>query len=159
MAARDLFDRREIAFLKALIDGDVEFMIVGLAAAALQGAPAVTQDIDLWFAKLGSDKMLRALERAGVTYIAPTDTNPPLLAGGGADLFDIVVHMHGLSSFEEEAGRVTHVKLGELNVPVLPISRIIASKEATGREKDRAILPVLRDSLRVLESLEEEADS
>ena len=35
---------------------------------------------------------------------------------------------------------------------MLPLSRIIASKKATGRPKDRAILPVLEDTLRVLES-------
>ena len=35
-------------------------------------------------------------------------------------------------------------------MPVLPLERIIASKRATDRPKDRAILPVLEDALRVL---------
>jgi len=37
-------------------------------------------------------------------------------------------------------------------VLVPPRSEIIASKKATGRPKDRAILPALEDALRVLES-------
>lgn len=147
MAEPSLFTDREIALLKALVDADVEFLIVGLAAAALQGAPAVTQDIDLWFAHPGDDKMLRALKKAGVSYVAPTLTNPPLLAGGGADLFDVVTQMDGLRSFEEEAAHAKHVRIGKLKVPVLPLARIIASKEASGRPKDRAILPALRDAL------------
>jgi len=35
---------------------------------------------------------------------------------------------------------------------VLPLERIIASKKATGRPKDRAILPALEDALRVIRS-------
>lgn len=152
MAAPELFTRKELAFLERLVEEEVDFMIVGLAAAALQGAPAVTQDIDLWFAHPGDTKMLRALDKAGVVYIPPSESNPPLLAGEGADLFDIVVHMHGLRSFADEARHAGVVKIGRLEVPVLPLARVIASKEAADRPKDRAILPVLRDALRVLEA-------
>jgi len=123
---------------------------VGLAAAALQGAPAVTQDIDLWFPDLSDSRFLRALNRVGAAYVAPSLKNPPLLAGGGSDLFDIVIHMHGLDRFEEERERAVHVRLGRVEVPVLPLDRIIVSKKATGRPKDKAILPILEDTLRVL---------
>jgi len=44
------------------------------------------------------------------------------------------------------------IPLGNVEVPVLPLSRIIASKRATNRPKDRAILPVLEDALRVIQS-------
>ena len=149
MAAPDLFTGKEREFLKILLDEGVEFMVVGLAAAALQGVPAVTQDIDLWFAHRGDEKMIAALQKAGVSYIPPTEHNPPLLAG--ADLFDVVVHMHGLGSFEEEFEHVKIVKIGRMKLPVLSLQRIIASKEATRRPKDLAILPVLRDALRVID--------
>ena len=46
------FTDNEAAFLAELTNTGVEFMIVGLSAALLQGAPAVTQDIDLWFKDL-----------------------------------------------------------------------------------------------------------
>jgi hypothetical protein len=39
-----------------------------------------------------------------------------------------------------------------VEVPVLPLARIIASKRAADRAKDRAILPVLEDVLRVIQS-------
>lgn len=146
------FTDREARFLATLVEEGVQFLVVGLAAAALQGAPAVTQDIDLWFRDLGDPRLLKALHRLGATYIPPGEDHPPLLAGGGAGLFDVVTHMHGLRSFALEARRALRVPLGNVEVPVLPLERIIASKRATNRPKDRAILPVLEDALRVIQS-------
>ena len=150
MAAPDLFTIREQRFLKTLLDEGIEFMVVGLAAAALQGVPAVTQDIDLWFAHR-DDKMIEALGKAGVSYIPPSENNPPLLVGEAADLFDIVVHMHGLGSFEEERAGAKIVEVGQIQLPVLALDRIVVSKQATGRPKDLAILPVLKDALEVID--------
>jgi hypothetical protein len=142
------FSDREIAFLEALVTEGVEFLIVGLAAAALQGAPAVTQDVDLWFRDVADPRVSSALRRVGASYVPPTETTPPLLVGAGTDLFDIVVHMHGLGSFDQEARHAIPVALGRVDVPVLPLARIIESKKATGRPKDLSILPALEDTLR-----------
>lgn len=150
MAAPSLFTSKEVDFLRALIEEGVEFLVVGLAAAALQGAPAVTQDVDLWFADLNDPGLKRALARMRATYVPPTPSTPPLLAGGGTDLFDIVVHMHGLKSFHEEARAALKVPVGPVVLPVLPLERIIISKRRAGRPKDKAILPVLEDALRVI---------
>jgi hypothetical protein len=150
VAAPSPFTDKEIAFLRALLDEGVEFLVVGLAAAALQGAPAVTQDVDLWFADLDDPRLKKALARTRAAYVPPTDSTPPLLAGGGTDLFDIVMHMHGLKSFREEFRRAVTIPVGNVLVPVLPLDRIIASKRRAGRPKDKAILPVLEDALRVL---------
>jgi len=151
VAAPELFTEREQEFLQILLNEGVDFMVVGLAAAALQGVPAVTQDIHLWFANREDPALRRALMKAGVTYVPPTEQNPPLLVGARANLFDVVVHMHGLGSFSEEARTARVVKVGGIDLPVLSLERIIVSKEATGRPKDQAILPALRDALRVIE--------
>jgi hypothetical protein len=150
--APPLLTDKEERFLRALVEEGVEFLVVGLAAAALQGAPAVTQDSDLWFRDLTDPALKRALRRAGATYVPPSPQNPPLIAGGDAGLFDVVVHMHGLGSFAQEARRARRIRVGATEVRVLPLARIIASKKATDRPKDRAILPALEDALRVLRS-------
>ena len=154
MAAVRLISRKELKLFRALIDEDVDFMIVGLAAAVLQGSSTVTQDIDLWFADRSADNFRRALERVDVSYVPPSLENPPLLVGAAAELFDIVVTMHGLGSFEEERKNVRVVKVRGIPLPVLPLDRVIASKEATGREKDRMALPVLREELQVIREVE-----
>jgi hypothetical protein len=152
VATPPLLTDKEARFLQALVDEGVEFLVVGLAAAALQGAPAVTQDIDLWFRDLSDPALQRALRRVGAIYIPPSLQNPPLLAGGDAGLFDVVVSMDGLGAFAQEARRALRIPVGAFEVRVLPLARIIASKKATDRPKDRAILPALEDALRVLQS-------
>jgi hypothetical protein len=78
--------------------------------------------------------------------------NPPLLVDRGSELFDLVVHMHGLGSFDRELEQAEQATLGDVGVAVLPLARIIESKRATDRAKDRAILPILEDTLRVVNS-------
>ena len=150
MPEASIFSDREIAFLGELNREKVEYMIVGLSAATLQGAPVVTQDVDLWFRDLSHPGIARALGRAGGTYIPPIGQHPPMFTGKAVKLFDIVPHMHGLGTFAEEYDRTVKVRLGRIKVRVLRLDRIIASKEAIDREKDRLVLPVLRDVLAVI---------
>lgn len=150
MADPLIFGDREIAFLKELARQGVEFMIVGLAAAALQGAPVVTQDIDLWFRDLSDPGIQRALKKLRGAYVPPTMGNPPTFAGGGVELFDVVVHMHGLGAFDEEREHAIKVPLGREQVLVLDLERIIVSKKAAGRQKDKLVLRVLSDALKVI---------
>ena len=147
MAAPTIFTEAEQAFLRELRLRKVEFMIVGLAAAALQGAPAVTQDIDLWFKDLGDRRILEALAQVGGIYVPPTASTPPMFAGKSVALFDIVLTMHGLGDFGRELRNTRTVRVGRTTVRVLSLERIIASKKAANREKDRLILPVLEDAL------------
>lgn len=147
MAKNIIFTSKEAAFLKELIKREVAFMIVGLSAAALQGAPVVTQDVDLWFKDLTDPKIKKVLRKVGGTYIPPIGLNPPTFAGKGLELFDIVTTMHGLGDFTSELKNTIEVPLGSVKVKVLLLERIIKSKETIGREKDLLSLPVLKDAL------------
>jgi hypothetical protein len=146
-----IFGDREIEFLKELVRQKVQFMIVGLSAAALQGAPVVTQDIDLWFRQLPDPRLEKALRKFRGSYVPPLSGNPPMFAGMGIELFDIVVSMHGLGSFDEEMDYTVKVQLGRVKVAVLRLDRIIASKKATGRDKDRLALKVLADAMKTID--------
>jgi predicted nucleotidyltransferase len=152
VAAPTIFTEAEQAFLRELRLRRVEFMIVGLAAAALQGTPAVTQDIDLWFKDLGDRRIHEALARVGGIYVPPTATTPPMFAGKNVALFDIVLTMHGLRDFGRELRNTRMVRIGGTTVPVLSLERIIVSKKAANREKDRLVLPVLEDALATLKT-------
>jgi len=149
-----IFGDREIEFLRELVRQKVEFMIVGLSAAALQGAPVVTQDIDLWFRTLPDPGIERALKKVRGSYVPPMAGNPPMFAGDGVELFDIVTHMHGLGRFDDEAENTIKIPLGRIKVLVLKLERIIASKKATGRKKDKLALKVLSDALKTIRERE-----
>lgn len=155
MVTPAIFTEQEQKFLRELARQRVDFLIVGLAAAALQGAPAVTQDIDLWFRDLADPGLKKALDRVGGIYVAATFSTPPILAGKGVALFDIVLTMHGLEPFEDEAARAVEIQLGNCKVKVLPLARIIASKKAANREKDRLVLPILEDAQAALDDKED----
>ena len=152
MAESLIFSDREAEFLKELIRQNVDFMVVGLAAAALQGAPVVTQDVDLWFRDLADPGIRRALKKVGGAYVPPIMLNPPMFAGDAVSLFDVVIHMHGLREFDEERKHAIRIPLGRFKLSVLKLERIIKSKRATGRPKDKLAIPVLSDALKTIRS-------
>lgn len=139
----------EEALVRSLVEEGLRFMVVGMGAAILQDAPGVTQDIDLWFDQGQVDYLAEACRRVGATYY--WRNNPPCVGGPGIDQVDVVWNCHGLRSFAEEYEGAVDVELAPgLVVKVLPLDRIIASKKAAGRLKDRAVLPMLRDVLKTL---------
>ena len=157
MAAPLPFSESELRLLQVLLKRKVRFMVVGLSAATLQGAPVVTQDVDLWFENLGEQKMSRALREVGTAYVPPSHLNPPMLAGAGAELFDIVIRMDGLGTFAEEMKNCVEIPLGRQKLKVLSLERILASKIAANRTKDKLTIPVLRDALAATQSVKRRA--
>ena len=140
----------ELRLLESLIRHRVRFMVVGLSAAALQGAPVVTEDVDLWFEDLNDPRFLQALKEVGAAYVPPFGYNPPMLAGTHTEPFDLVISMSGLGTFAEEITQAEDIRIGKLRLKVLSLERILASKTAANRPKDRLIVPVLQNVLRTL---------
>lgn len=153
-----IFGKKELEFLRELTRQNVEFIIVGLSAAALQGAPVVTQDVDLWFKDLSHPGLKKALKKVGGIFVPSVGLNPPMLAGEAVKLFDIVTHMHGLAGFEEEKMQALTVALGKVKVTVLSLEQIIKSKKALKRQKDKLILPILKDALIAIRESDHQAD-
>lgn len=141
-----IFGGNEIRFLRELVRAKVDFMVVGLSAAALQGAAVVTQDIDLWFRDPEDNRIKKALNKVGGKYLPSMGDNPPVFVGDTVEFFDIVLRMHGLGEFEEEKKGAIKVAVGIFKVPVLPLDRVIRSKQALGRPKDLLYLSVLADT-------------
>ncbi len=74
----------------------------------------VTQDVDLWFERLDDPELTAALLNVGGAYVAPTPLTPPMLAGEGLELFDLVLSMSGLDSFEAEWGGAIELTIGDV---------------------------------------------
>jgi hypothetical protein len=151
------FAENEIRLLTALLRARVRFMVVGLSAATMQGAPVVTQDVDLWFEKLGDLKISQALQTVGAAYVPPSNLNPPMLAGAGAELFDIVLRMDGLGTFASEFKHCIEISLGLHKLKVLSLERILVSKQAANRAKDKLTIPILRDALSATTTIKQAA--
>jgi hypothetical protein len=114
-----------------------------------------TEDIDLWFADLSDPRLGEAARRAGGIWVpAHLGMQPPTLGGSLGDRFDVVLTMSGLETFEKEFAGSKSVEIDDVPLRVLPLHRIVQSKRAPNRPKDRAALPALEAALAVLEESE-----
>lgn len=133
---------QEIELLRELTNAGVPFMLVGLGAAVVQGADAVTKDLDLWFRSTADPGLAEAARKVGAAFI--WRNNPPLFSGPGLDDIDVVIKCDGLRDFDAEyATAITIALVPDLVIKVLPIERVLASKRAANRPKDRAVIPAL----------------
>ncbi|MFC2149474.1 hypothetical protein ACFLQ8_02115 [Candidatus Auribacterota bacterium] len=146
------FTRKEIEFFKELNKAKVPHIIVGLSAAAMQGAPLVTKDVDIWFKNLNDPKLQKVLKKCKITFIPTINMNPPIITGTGIELIDIVTHVHGVEDFDNVYKKCVKIKVADVAFRVLSLRDIIRSKESLNRKKDSLVLPVLRDTLIVQKS-------
>jgi hypothetical protein len=138
----------ERALFQAFHRRGVPFLIVGIGAAALQGAPLVTQDLDVWFELVHDDERIRlAAADAGGFWVSGFGSQPPAFGGSGLDRIDVVLTVHGLEPFAAEYARAIQREVDGVPLQVLPLDRVIASKRALNRPKDAAQLPALEATL------------
>lgn len=138
----------ERALFAALRARGIRFLIIGLGAAVLEGAPVATQDLDLWFERLDTDQLTRAAIDAGGFWVPAFGMQPPAFGGEGLSRLDVVLTAHGLRRFADEYDASIERVIEGVPVRVLPLERVIASKRATARPKDAASLPALEATLR-----------
>jgi hypothetical protein len=149
-----------IQVLAGLAAVHLEAVIVGNVAAVLQGAPVTTADIDLLVRDTPTNR--KKIAALGETLGGKPRRISPLtdglridLAAGTVDLlFD---QLPGQLSFQSLRSRAVHLPLGRQTALVAALADVIASKEAADRPKDRAQLPILRDTLKVKGALETSA--
>jgi hypothetical protein len=144
----------ERALFSGLRERGVRFLIVGLGAAVLEGAPVATQHIDVWFETLDSDQIALAAKDAGGFWISGFGMQPPSFGGDELSRIDVVLTAHGLRRFVDEYEAGVDREIEGVVVRVLPLDRVIASKRATGRPKDVASLPALEATLRARQDLD-----
>ena len=138
----------ERALFNALNARGVRYLVIGLSAAVMQGAPVSTQDIDLWFEQPGDERVRAAAADAGGFWVPAFGLRPPGLGGEGLERIDTVLTAHGLDDFATEYARALDRQVDGIPVKVLALERVIASKQSLRRPKDLAALPALEATLR-----------
>jgi hypothetical protein len=124
----------------------VDYLFIGKGAAILLGYPSMTQDVDVFPAR-GSEngqRIIRALGKVG--FELSQETESAILMGkdfvqiksGPFDL-DLVFAPDGIRSFAEAKER----SLTFEGFRIANLRDVIASKRASGREKDLLDLPLL----------------
>jgi hypothetical protein len=115
-----------------------------MGAAALQGVPVVTLDTDIWV-NLGSRQYMRVMNlclQDGATMLSKTVVE---LKDG--HLVNFLYEVHGINGFAYEYGRAEKIKWVGLEIRVLPLRRILKSKQFILRDKDLAHIHLLEKTL------------
>ena len=140
------------AFVKALNDNNVEYVIIGAYALAFLGHPRATGDIDFWVhpQKDNALKLLTALNDFGFGTLNLTVDD--ILSGKIIQLgfppvrIDLVTKLDGLDS-----GEILHSKmpgkLGTQDVWYLSKHAFIKNKRSSGRHKDLADIELLGEKV------------
>lgn len=147
--------------VQSLVDGRVEFVIIGGWSAILHGSSYVTNDLDICYAR-GTDN-LRHLAKALLPYRPrlrdlPRDLpfvwDEVTLRNGSVftlatDLgsIDLLAEVTGIGDYSEVRASSIEVDAFDRRVWTLDLPGLIRAKRAAGREKDLRLLPELESLL------------
>lgn len=147
--------------LQVLVGHGVEFVVVGGVAAVLQGAPIMTLDLDIVHRRDPSNvnRLLNALEDLGAYYrnmperrLVPTRSHlmsqghQLLLTEFGA--LDLLGTIGSGRSYGDLLPLTLELEIEELHVRILSLNALIQVKQEVDQPKDRAVLEILRETLR-----------
>ena len=131
----------------------LETILIGNAAAAIQGAPVTTVDFDFMFraTPVNLAKLKKFAVRLDAVILRPYYPASALFRVMNDDWglqADFMSAIHGVKSFNSLRSRAEKIQLGGNRLWVAHLADIIASKRAAGRARDKAVLDILEKTLR-----------
>jgi hypothetical protein len=148
--------------LAELAAARIEFVVVGGLAAVAQGAPITTMDLDVVHRRTPEnvDALVALLERHHARYRgrpggAPMPIDRAALLGPGHSLFmtdlgpfDLLGAIEEGLDYDRLLSRSRPADIAGHTVHVLDLAEIVRLKRASTHPKDKAMLPVLEETLR-----------
>lgn len=143
--------------LRVLIDGGVEFVIVGGVAATVHGSARLTTDLDVVYRRTPENmhRLAEALAplhpylrgappglpfrfnaetiRHGLNFTLTTDAGP----------LDCLGEMSGVGGYDQASERTIEVVIYELRCRCIDLDGLLAAKRAAGRAKDLEVVAEL----------------
>ena len=137
----------------------LEAVVIGNAAAAIQGAPVTTIDIDFLFRKTPPNvaklkKLAKALDMVIFNPLYPASQMFRLMRESDALQLDFCVRIHGVRAYESLRSRATQVRFGGNQLLVASLADVIKSKRAAGRPQDLAVLVTLEEAYAKIQARE-----
>jgi hypothetical protein len=143
--------------LRALLDADVRFVLIGGLASQVHGSPSLTGDVDICFELEGENlaRLAGALDAlAAIRRELPPGIAAPIDARAlrAGDVFtlttrfgdlDLLAHPDPGLDFEVLAERSIAAEVLGVKVRVASLEDLMAMKRAAGRPKDRIELEIL----------------
>jgi hypothetical protein len=149
-----------LALVRALVEHGVDFIIVGGVSAVLHGAPVATFDLDVVYSRTPENitRLLSALQDLDAYYrgrgeqtLRPT---PARLQSPGHQLLMTRLGpldlLGTIGAGHDYDGLLTHtleLQVSGMPVRILDLETLIRTKVELDRDKDRAVIPILRRTL------------
>jgi predicted nucleotidyltransferase len=147
------------AIIRSLLNGGVEFVVVGGLAMTIHGSAYVTRDLDVCYHRTATNITALAAALAPVhPYMRGAPPGLPfrfdaatIQAGLNFTLttdlgdLDLLGEISGIGTYEKVLAQSEEHTLFGLAVRVLSLDGLIASKKAAGRRKDQAHLLELEE--------------
>jgi predicted nucleotidyltransferase len=140
----------------------VKFVVVGAVAAVAAGAEVMTRDLDLLIemSDPNLERILAACRELEAEYKDPAGRRFELtlerlrtfrlhLLRTNRGSLDLLREIGDGWRYEQLLSRSREIELVGQRVRVLDLEAVIESKQFANREKDRAVLPVLLEALRL----------
>jgi hypothetical protein len=148
--------------LAALAAAKLEAIVVGATAAVLQGAPLMTQDVDLLVrdTRRNREKFLAfAAALGGERPVPIADLTRALRVGGLLVPVDLLLdEMGGGLTFARVRARAVHVPIGRHTAVAACLADIVRAKLAVKRAKDAFHVQVIRETMRAKRRLDRDSE-
>jgi hypothetical protein len=149
-----------LAIIEVLVRHQVDFVVIGGFAASLQGSPYVTYDVDVTpkMSQANYDRLSTALKELEARVRAE-DTDPLPFDHDGDSLADVAMWNlttkfgnldisttpSGTTGYPDIRRDALVVRVRSVEFVIASVADIVRSKNAAARNKDRLVLPVLRE--------------
>jgi hypothetical protein len=128
--------------LELLNRHQVRYLVVGGFAVAVHGTPRYTKDLDIWVevSAENAGRIIAALDEFGFASLGLRaedflDPDVVIQLGYEPNRIDFLTKLTGVEFAEAYPAR-TSITLGELEVPLIDRTSLIANKRALGRPHD-----------------------
>ena len=137
---------------RAFHNARLEAIMVGNAAAAMHGAPVTTLDIDFMFRKTPRNMrklkiVAKELDAQILKPYYPISSLYRVINDDTGMQLDFMSVLHGIKSFENLRSDAVEVDFDGYKLKLARLEKIIKSKKALGRPKDRAVIYILEKTL------------
>ena len=137
---------------RAFHNSRLEAVMVGNAAAALHGAPVTTLDVDFMFRKtpVNLRKLKIFADELEAQVLKPYYPASSLYRVVNEDTgmqVDFMSVLHGIRSYENLRSDSVEVDFDGYGLKIASLEKIIRSKKALGRPRDRAVIEILEKTL------------
>ncbi|HEX2254298.1 MAG TPA: hypothetical protein VHQ65_13585 [Thermoanaerobaculia bacterium] len=153
---------KPIELFRLVAEHEVEAILVGGVAAVIQGASYTTFDVDIVYRRTPENiaRLATALRLADARYLDPaghrleptaekrTSPGHHLLVTRFGRL-DVLAYIGEHLDYEQLLPDSRLVQVGDFQIMVLDLQRLVELKQRSTRDKDRAVLPNLLRALRL----------